>query len=262
MHLKRFNSGAEEKLVLLHGFTGSTSTWDNVIKYLPSTIEVLTIDLIGHGETFSPDDFARYYVEEQIEDLHELFIQQDWTDFTLAGYSMGGRLALAYAEKYPVKRLILESSSPGLAEVEERAKRKIADELLANKITEEGIVSFIDYWEEIPLFESQKSLSFEKREMIRAERLAQSEIGLANSLRGFSTGVQFSYWDKLEQMNSSSVLIVGELDEKFCRIADLMKKQLPNARLVKVKGVGHAIHVENPEIFATIIEEAILEEDY
>ena len=41
---------------------------------------------------------ARYYVEEQIEDLNELFHQLNWTDFTLVGYSMGGRLALAYAK--------------------------------------------------------------------------------------------------------------------------------------------------------------------
>ena len=125
MHIKRYNIGAAKKVVWLHGFTGSSSTWEEVISYLPSSVEMLTIDLIGHGQTDKPSDPACYFVEEQIEDLHTLFQQLEWTHFTLVGYSMGGRLALAYAAKYPVDTLILESSSPGLADKEERQKRKL-----------------------------------------------------------------------------------------------------------------------------------------
>lgn len=262
LHISRLNIGAPEKVAFLHGFTGSSKTWDEVIKYLPDTVEVLAIDLIGHGETSSPNDPARYYVEEQIEDLNELFLQLNWIDFTLVGYSMGGRLALAYAEKYSVRKLILESSSPGIDNEEERAERKKADELLAGKIIGDGLVSFVDYWEANSLFHSQRNLPVVKQQTIREEKLAQSEIGLSNSLRGFSTGVQFSYWGKLAQINIPVMLVTGELDKKFCTIARLMQKSLPNALWKEVKGVGHAIHVENPKFFATIIEEVILEEDY
>ena len=71
-----------------------------------------------------PSDTARYSMEEQMEDLQALFQQLEWTQFTLIGYSMGGRLALAYTAKYPVNTLIFESSSPGLEDEEERQKRK------------------------------------------------------------------------------------------------------------------------------------------
>ncbi|WP_240793461.1 2-succinyl-6-hydroxy-2,4-cyclohexadiene-1-carboxylate synthase [Psychrobacillus vulpis] len=261
MHIKRYNIGAKEKVVLLHGFTSSSSTWKDVINFLPSDVEVLTVDLIGHGQTSKPSKHERYYVEEQIEDLHALFQQIQWTHFTLVGYSMGGRLALAYAAKYPVDKLILESSSPGLANVSERLQRKQADSLLAERIINEGIKSFVNYWENIPLFHSQKSIPYEKQLAIREERLTQSEIGLSNSLKGFSTGVQTSYWDKLEQITFPTLLLTGELDQKFCEIAKQMASYLPNAKWKVVTGVGHAIHVENPELFATIVEEIILKED-
>ncbi|SER93080.1 2-succinyl-6-hydroxy-2,4-cyclohexadiene-1-carboxylate synthase [Psychrobacillus sp. OK032] len=261
MHIKRYNIGATKKVVCLHGFTGSSSTWEEVISYLPSSVEVLTIDLIGHGLTDKPSDIARYHVDEQIEDLHAIFQQLEWTHFTLVGYSMGGRLALAYTSKYPVHTLILESSSPGLADDGERQKRKLSDELLAERIMKEGVISFVDFWEEIALFQTQKKLSHEKQLLIRHERLAQSAVGLSNSLKGFSTGVQPSYWGVLSNLSIPVFLLAGELDLKFCAIAKRMQKELPNSQMEVVKDAGHAIHVEKPKIFATIIEEVILEEE-
>ncbi|MEK4486817.1 2-succinyl-6-hydroxy-2,4-cyclohexadiene-1-carboxylate synthase [Psychrobacillus sp. FSL H8-0484] len=261
MHMKRYNIGAKEKVIFLHGFTGSSDTWKEVITYLPSTVEVLTVDLVGHGQSSKPEQIKPYTTEEQIEALHELLLQLKWSNFTLIGYSMGGRLALAYASKYPVAKLILESSSPGLASEDERVKRKRADELLAERITNDGIVSFVDFWEGIPLFHSQKSLSLEKQQKIRAERLAGSEVGFSNSLRGFSTGVQPSYWDKLVNIKNPTILITGELDQKFYDIAKEMQKLLPNCHHKQVNDVGHAIHVENAELFATIVKDIILKED-
>lgn len=261
IHFNRYNIGAKERIVFLHGFTGSTHTWDKVISYLPNTFELLTIDLIGHGLTSKPMDSDRYAVEEQIADLHALFQELQWSNFTLIGYSMGGRLALSYASQYPVKRLILESSSPGLFDEEERVSRKQSDERLAGRILNEGLTSFVNFWEEMPLFHTQRHLSMEKQQLIRQERLAGSEIGLANSLRGFGTGVQPSYWKKLEEIVTPTFLLTGELDEKFSKLAKEMKKYLPNVAHKEIRDVGHAIHVENPELFATIVEDIILKED-
>lgn len=261
IHFNRYNNGAKERIVLLHGFTGSTNTWNEVISFLPNTFDILTIDLIGHGVTSKPMDSTRYAVEEQIADLHALFHQLKWSNFTLVGYSMGGRLALSYASRYPVDRLILESSSPGITEIEQRLNRKQSDDLLADRILNKGLTSFVHFWEGIPLFHTQRQLSLETQQQIREERLAGSEIGLANSLRGFGTGVQPSYWHKLEEINTPTFLLTGELDEKFSKLAKKMKKYLPNVAHIEIRDVGHAIHVENPELFATIVKDIILKED-
>ncbi|MFP3340778.1 hypothetical protein R0J91_22580, partial [Micrococcus sp. SIMBA_131] len=76
---------------------------------------------------------------------------------------------LNYPEK--VKALILESSSPGLKAVEARAERKKKDEALADIIEKGGIEAFVDFWQEIPLFASQKRLSDKERSEIRKQRL-------------------------------------------------------------------------------------------
>lgn len=248
-------------IVLLHGFTGSTATWQEVSELFKGQFRTVAIDLTGHGKTAVPEDIARYSMEQQVEDLEALFDTLSLEQFTLLGYSMGGRVALVYAVQYPkrVSSLILESSSPGLKTAEERANRKAADGRLADKIVADGLPAFVDFWESIPLFDSQRVLSEEKKLVVRTERLHQCEMGLANSLRGIGTGSQPSYWQQLHALNLAVLLITGELDTKFENIAREMMGYFSNARHETIIHVGHAIHVENPAIFATMVKEHIVE---
>lgn len=247
-------------IVLLHGFTGSTATWQEVTRLFKGRFRTVAIDLTGHGKTAVPEDIARYSMEQQVEDLEALFDKLSLERFTLLGYSMGGRVALAYAVQYSgrVSSLILESSSPGLKTAKERADRKAADGRLADKLEADGVPAFIDFWESIPLFDSQRVLSEEKKLAVRKERLSQCEMGLANSLRGIGTGSQQSYWQQLHTLNLVVLLITGGLDIKFVNIAREMMRYFSNARHETIVHVGHAIHVENPAVFATMVEEHIV----
>lgn len=85
------------------------------------------------------------------------------------------------------------------------------------------------------------------------QRLKNSKIGLANSLIGMGTGAQPSWWDELEKLPHEVLLITGSLDQKFCEIAKMMKIKIKNCRWINVEGCGHAIHVEKPEKFGTIV---------
>jgi len=159
-----------------------------------------------------------------------------------------------------VEMLLLESSSPGLKGEKDRQQRREADEALASRIEREGLDAFVEYWESIPLFETQKALTADKQQAIRRERLSQNPSGLANSLRGIGTGKQPSNWGTLSALRVPVILVTGELDHKFCNIAEEMKNRLPTAKVITVKQVGHAIHVEKPEQFATIITEHLKDE--
>lgn len=255
------NREASETIIFLHGFTGSTKTWVPIIEQLPDSVRCITVDLMGHGKTDSPSDANRYIMYEQVMDLHELFLFLNVTNFTLVGYSMGGRIALAYALAFPkhVKRLVLESASPGLQSEADRMARITADEKLAEKMEIEGLSSFIDFWQDIPLFHSQKKLGEIKLHSIREERMQQAVLGLANSLKGMGTGRQPSYWSRLNELKITVIIITGELDEKFTIIAKQMTELIRYSQHLEVSGAGHAIHVENPVQFATIILEQVLE---
>ena len=259
IHVKIQGDHSLPTVVFLHGFTGTSSTWTEVSALLVEKFKVVAVDLTGHGKTTIPSDSSRYSMTEQIADLEALFTEMKLTKFILVGYSMGGRIALAYTNKYPerVTSLLLESASPGLKTEQERIERKEADALLAKRIQHEGIPAFVEFWAKIPLFASQKKMSFAKQAEVEKERLGQNAEGLANSLLGIGTGSQPSYWEALPSIQVPVLLITGESDKKFVYIAREMNEMLPIAKHITVKDTGHAIHVEKPTLFATMVEEHI-----
>lgn len=96
-----------------------------MIEQLPATHRLITIDLVGHGQTDAPKLLRYYSMQEQVEILEAFFEWKQIEQFDLIGYSMGGRVALAYAMNYPqrIHTLILENASPGLKTIEEREQR-------------------------------------------------------------------------------------------------------------------------------------------
>ena len=249
-HITEYGAGSEA-VILLHGFTGSSASWDTIASQLAARYHVLAPDLPGHGATEAPAEPDRYRIERTAADLIALLDARGIVSAHWVGYSMGARLALYTALTHPERcnTLTLESGSPGLATAQERATRIAADDALADRIERDGLEAFVAYWESLPLFASQTALSRQLRDQLHAARLRNDPRGLANSLRGMGTGAQPSGWDALGVFNRPTHLIVGALDTKFVGIAAQMQARLPHAMTTVVPDVGHTIHLEQPGAF-------------
>ncbi len=147
---------------------------------------------------------------------------------------MGGRLALALALRIPerVRRLVLVSASPGLADAGERAARRAADEALADRIEAIGVEAFAREWAAQPLFAGQPA---EVAAAAHADRLRRSAGEHAAQLRGLGTGVMPPLWERLGELTMPVSAVVGERDPKFRAIAERM-----GFPVVVVPGAGHA----------------------
>ena len=246
-------------LVLLHGFTGSAQGWEQIAKQFDQ-FRVLAIDMVGHGESDAPIKSSEYEMAVQIELIKEVLEELQLEQVYLLGYSMGGRIALSFACAYPnyVKALFLESATAGIEKEDLRKERRASDERLAEKIEREGVESFVQHWENIPLFESHKMLPTSVQNKLRQERLSQRVIGLANSLRGIGTGKMPSVWSQLKNLDMPVYLMAGEKDEKFIQLNRKMQTIIANAVFLVIPCVGHTIHVENPSYFVKIVKDKIL----
>jgi 2-succinyl-6-hydroxy-2,4-cyclohexadiene-1-carboxylate synthase len=243
-------------LVLLHGFTGSAAGWGHHMDLLADYgLRIIAIDLPGHGLSDAPEDAKRYSIENCQKDivaaLQELEVHKDQA--IILGYSMGGRIALYTAFSGFFRALILESASPGLEDPAEREERRRSDESLAASIEREGVTAFIEHWESLPLFASQRRLPSECREALHRQRLQNNATGLAQSLRGVGTGVQPSLYANLPTLHIPVLLIAGELDTKFTTIAKYMAQALPQAELHIIPAAGHTVHLEQPQLFTSLI---------
>lgn len=246
-------------LVLLHGFTGSAATWAAHMQALSDLCTTVAIDALGHGASDAPSDPARYSMPHAAADTLAVVDHFGFERFGLLGYSMGGRMALhiAVAAGPRLALLILESASPGLRTADERAARVAADEKLAEMLEREGITAFVDRWEQAPLFASQQHLPPTVLQAQRDQRLRSNPLGLAASLRGAGTGAQDPLHARLPTLAVPTLLIVGESDAKFRAIAQEMQQALPQAELVVVAGAGHAVHLEAPQEFDSLVRQFI-----
>lgn len=242
-------------IIFLHGFTGAASDWEFVMRNLDDNYFPIAIDLPGHGETEASDNINDYTIDSINNIISSIIEELQISKVILFGYSMGGRAALSYASQYPskIKALILESSTAGIENTDERDARLIKDTELANKIESIGVEEFIKYWMGLPLFESLKTTPQEEYQNIIRKKLSNDKKGLANSLRGFSTGKMVGLWNKLDGLSFPILLITGSLDKKFELIASKMQKLLPQSEHKVVADSGHNVHLEKPKEFIKLV---------
>lgn len=248
-------SGDGPPLVLLHGFTGSTQTWASLRSVAEKSHTVIAVDLPGHGNSSAPNDPRCYSLTRFAEKLSRILDEFSIDRTALLGYSMGGRAALRFALAHGdrVSGLILESMSPGITDPAARAARARADNALADAIESDGIEAFVNRWERLPIWETQRALPDEVRTRLREQRLENRQEGLANSLRGASAGQDEPVYDGLGEIEAPTLLIAGELDSKYVEIAESMQKAMSNARLSIIDDAGHAAHFERPDDFASAV---------
>jgi 2-succinyl-6-hydroxy-2,4-cyclohexadiene-1-carboxylate synthase len=232
-------------LVLLHGFTHTGASWDPVIAALGERYRAMAPDLPGHGRASDEDPVTLAAVVTEVAGLTH-------GRFTLAGYSMGGRIALqvALALAPRVERLVLIGASPGLADPREREQRRQADEQLARELEHMTIEAFASRWAETPVLAGQPDHVLAAAQ---ADRLRNQPAALARALRQLGTAALAPVWTRLPELTMPVELVVGERDAKFRAVAGQMARVLPDGRIIVAPGAGHAVHLEAPEVVAALI---------
>ena len=242
--------------VVLHGFTGSAAAMAPLTGRLPDP--VLALDLPGHGAGPISEDRADYTMAAAVAGV--VSATSHLERFTLAGYSLGGRVALRVALAHPdrVAALALIGARPGINDPAERAERIAADEALADRIESEGIEWFADFWADQPLFATQRHrLSAQQRAELRAQRAACDPRGLALSLRGMGTGAAEPVGCQLGKLSMPCVLIAGADDTKFAAIAHQMATAIPQVKVCLIPDAGHAAHLEAPDATVAAVVQCI-----
>lgn len=244
----------DELLVMLHGFISDQQAFSKHVCVLQEKLNILTVDLPGHGQDDSDTnqtwDFP--FITNQLDELLKSF--QSYQLF-LHGYSMGGRIALYYVieGEITLAGLILESTSPGIEELEDRNERQLVDQARAKVLEIAGLEIFVNDWEKLPLFYTQNELDKSIKKEIRDMRLRQNPLRLAKALRDYGTGQMPNLWPKLKQIKVPTCIIVGVLDGKFCKIAKQMETMIHNTELNEIERSGHTVHVEEFAEFDRIV---------
>jgi 2-succinyl-6-hydroxy-2,4-cyclohexadiene-1-carboxylate synthase len=238
-----------ESVVLLHGFTGTRRAWDGVVAHLPpERYSALALDLPGHGELADAPRPITF------DGCVSSVLERSPKRFALAGYSMGGRIALHVALIAPqrVARLVLIGANPGIEDEPERERRRQSDRLLAEQLEKGPFEDFIERWRTQPLFADEPP---HVGDLARADQRRNRPDALGAVLRGLGTGEMAPLWNRLPEIELPVTVLAGERDAKFRAIGERMIARLPDARLRVVPG-GHGVLFESPADVAAAITSA------
>lgn len=252
-------------ILFLHGFMGDRFEFEAAIATLSKQFYCVAIDLPAHGQTQVNDQILsqdHYYTIQSIADSVIKFLGFLHVNHCfLVGYSMGGRLALYLTIYYPqyFVKVMLESVSAGLRTAKERSDRLAKDQQIAAEL--ENLENagfngdfklFLDNWYCQPIFANLRS--HPNFSQMLAQRLNNSPIKLAKSLRNLSTGLQPSLWKELPKIKIPLLFVVGQLDRKFVSINQQMEQLCKSSKLEIISSCGHNVHFENPDIFIQKLE--------
>ncbi|SIQ83655.1 2-succinyl-6-hydroxy-2,4-cyclohexadiene-1-carboxylate synthase [Aeromonas hydrophila] len=241
-------SANQPTLVLLHGLLGDANDWQPVQAVL-ADLPSLALDLPGHGS----NQAVRVAGFEQAHRwLCDELAARGIDRYQLAGYSLGGRLALYHASQSPagLLALLLENCHPGLPPAE-RPARIAHDESWAERFEQEPLAAVLADWYRQGVF---ADLGEEARARQIARRLGNDGKAVAAILRATSLGQQPDLGDWLAQGALPVTYVSGKRDHKFHQLACLMASQHRKINHLELDG-GHNLHAHQPETFARLLAE-------
>jgi 2-succinyl-6-hydroxy-2,4-cyclohexadiene-1-carboxylate synthase len=170
----------------------------------------------------------------------------------LAGYSLGGRLALHAALRAPRRygALVIVGTSAGIEDEAARAERREADERLAEWMEGRSIEDVVSVWERQPLFADQSDVLVEEQ---RAGRLSHDPRDLATLLRTAGQGALDPVWLELHRLDLPLLALAGSRDEGFAQAAHRIATAAPRGRAQLVEHAGHAPQLQRPEAVAGLL---------
>ena len=239
--------------IFLHGFVGSSEDFDAARLALGNTARVVTPDWPGHGSLSTLRKASDYTLSAHLKIIDEA-VAKTSGPVTLVGYSMGGRILQHWLIQNPTQpkgsKVVLVSTSPGIADVAERQNRVSGDAAVARLLRIEGMNRFLHYWHWQTMFQPLMRLPRETLTPILKRRAACDPEGLALSLAGVGTGELADTWSLIPNLPDTTQIIAAELDSRYVELAHQMHTAAPQIKLNILQGAGHAVHLEKPKEFA------------
>lgn len=248
LHYKTHGPHNAKAVLLIHGFLEGNYMWQHLLHLLPQDRFYIMPDLPGHGTTASVSNVHR--MEMMAEMLHDMLQKLGVARCTVLGHSMGGYVALAFAELFPkqVEKLILYSSTTF-----DDGPRKINRDRAVEAVRS-GKKSFLT--QTIPeLFAPQNvekcqaeiALAIEKASKMNREGIAASLLGMKE--RPMRSAVAKKQKNTLFIIGANDPRIDPKLEENWARENGMKYYIMENA--------GHMAHFENPQALVDILEREI-----
>ncbi|MCC7424069.1 MAG: alpha/beta fold hydrolase [Planctomycetaceae bacterium] len=242
--------GNGSPIVFVHGFPLNHTMWDAQLEAFSGTWKVIAPDLRGFGassvtETATMESFA----DDLVRMLDEMKISEP---IVLCGLSMGGYIAFEFVRKYSSRlRGLILCDTKASADTPEAAagRRKTADQVL-----KEGAGQLAESMQQRLFAPSTLASQPDVVEAVRKMMLGTKPEGIAAALNGMADRPDST--PLLASIRVPTLVICGS-EDKITPASEMqaMAGQIPGAKYVEVRGVGHMAPMEDADTVNAAIRE-------
>lgn len=237
--------GKGNAVLLLHGFLEDATMWANLVPQLEKRYRVITVDLLGHGQS---DSYGYIHtMEDQADMLFALMAELRLRKISLIGHSMGGYIALAFAELYPdhLRSLVLLNSSAQPDSNDRKMNRDRAIEVVKKNST-----VFVRMATQ-NLFSSEAHELYTDAISTFTEQALKTPLqGIIASLEGMKIRIDR---EALLHFSPYAILVIASENDTIIPLNDI-KNQVANTEVTfEVIPGGHVSTIEQPKAIADII---------
>jgi 3-oxoadipate enol-lactonase len=240
--------GTGPPLILIHGIGASRHSWDGLIQHLKSDFRCVSYDLRGHGR--SPLPTPPYTLEDLVADLEALRRELHIEKAHFAGHSLGGMIGPAYARRYPDRVLSLGLySTAAFRTADDAAKVRGVVAAMRAKGIPPVLATLNERWF-TPEFAARSPEVIERR----MQQVIDTDSGVFLSVFDIYAETEMAPW--LAEIRHPSLVLTGENDGGCNpRLNAQIAASMPNAELVILPALRHAILLEAPQAVAPPVRE-------
>ncbi len=232
-------------IIFIHAFPMTHAMWEPQLKALPSKYFGLAYDIRGIGK--SPVGDGQYTMEMFVDDLLALMDHLKISSAVLCGLSLGGYIALRFAEKFPdrLKGLVLCNTRSEADTNEGKLNR--AESIKTIK-SEGGLSAYAKKFIPNTLSSETKRDHPEVLDLLNKLMVSQSPLGVCGAQLAMISRTDTTEF--VSHISCPSLVIHGEEDALIpINQAEKMSQRIPNCRLVALSKTGHISNLENPKLF-------------
>ncbi|BDB97014.1 alpha/beta fold hydrolase [Saccharolobus caldissimus] len=226
--------GSGKPVVFIHHLAGSYKSWKYIIPNISLENFTISYDLRGHGRSSVPPN--TYYIEDHSSDLKTLLSQLGVERPILVGHSIGSLIAIDYATKYPVEKLIL------IGALYKAPQPEVYDKYVRIALNF-GMRALAEYRRLYREFSQSLLNNYEAWNSLLEVYMETNPLGYKNTVEGLIRAKDYS--EDLRKLDIKTLVIYGS-DDALAINSTIFKNTMKDVEIKVINGYGHFLNFEEP----------------
>jgi len=250
-------TGSGTPIIFVHEFAGDHRSYEAQVRHFSRQYRCITYNARGYPPSDVPPSFESYSQDNARDDIRAVLDGLKIAKAHVVGISMGGFATLHFGMQYPERAISIAVCGCGYgAQPDKRASFQAEAEATAKNMADKGMKVVAETYALSATRVQLQNKDPRGFAEFKTQLAEHDSLGSSNTMRGYQARRPSLYelTDRMAKMTVPTLIATGDEDEPCLDPALLMKRTIPTASLVVFPGTGHALNLEEPDLFHATLD--------